>query len=239
MSLSELFTFGNGGWSYLLLNALMTTLWLSISGMCLGVLFGICGALSALSSIGVLRFVTQVYTTVMRGVPDLLVVYLFYFGSSSALTAIAHFFGAQGFVGAPEFTIGVFALAIVAGAYLTEVFRGAVQAIDKGEIEAALAFGMRLPQRIRRIVLPLAIRHALSGMSNVWQMVLKETALMSVIGLVELMRQSQIAGGSTHKYFTFYLTAALLYFAISWISGRCFAFAEKCSMRSINFGSGQ
>ena len=156
MSIFELFSFGEGGWGYLLLSALITTLGLAIAGMCLGAVFGICGALSALSGIHVLQALTRVYTTIMRGIPDLLVVYLFYFGSSSALTAIAHLFGAKGFVGAPEFAIGVFALGIVSGAYLTEVFRGAIQAIDKGEIEAALAFGMRLRQRMVRIVLPLA-----------------------------------------------------------------------------------
>ena len=239
MSIFELFSFGEGGWGYLLLSALITTLGLAIAGMCLGAVFGICGALSALSGIHVLQALTRVYTTIMRGIPDLLVVYLFYFGSSSALTAIAHLFGAKGFVGAPEFAIGVFALGIVSGAYLTEVFRGAIQAIDKGEIEAALAFGMRLRQRMVRIVLPLAFRHALSGIGNVWQMVLKETALLAVIGVDELMRQSQIAGGSTHKYFTFYLAAALIYFAISWISGRGFARAEKYTMRSLNRNSGQ
>ncbi|KAJ9431814.1 ABC transporter permease subunit [Pantoea sp. YR343] len=239
MSIFELFSFGEGGWGYLLLSALVTTLALAIVGMCIGAIFGICGALSALSGIGILQVTARIYTTILRGIPDLLIVYLFYFGSSNALTAIGRFFGAQGFIGVPEFAIGVCALGVVSGAYLTEVFRGAIQAIDKGEIEAALAFGMRLPQRIRRIVLPLAARHALSGIGNVWQMVLKETALLSVIGLVELMRQSQIAGGSTHKYFTFYLAAALLYFAISWLSGRGFARAEKHTMRSISRSSGQ
>ncbi|QTF07552.1 ABC transporter permease subunit [Brenneria izadpanahii] len=237
MSSLQLLSFGEGGWGFFLIEALGTTFALAISGMIFGTLLGLCGSLAMLSGIPIFRSLAKVYATVFRGIPDLLVIYLFYFGSSSALTAVSRFFGGEGFVGVPAFAIGVCALGIVSGAYLTEIFRGAIQAIDKGEIEAALAFGMGVMQRIRRIVLPLAARHALSGIGNIWQMLLKETALISVIGVVELMRQSQIAGGSTHQYFTFYLAAALLYLCISWLSGQCFDKAEKISMRSINRGT--
>lgn len=233
MSIIELFYFGDGGWGALLLSALAMTLSLAVAGMLLGMLAGIGGAYAALSGVPALRLLARTYTTLLRGIPDLLVIYLFYFGSSTVLTAVSRFFGSEGFVGVPEFFIGVCALGIVAGAYLTEVFRGAIQAIDKGEIEAALAFGMTMMQRTRRIVLPLAAKHALPGMVNIWQMVLKDTSLISIIGLVELMRQAQIAGGSTHKYFTFYMAAAVIYLFISWLSGRVFAKAERVTMRSV------
>ncbi|MCG8709401.1 ABC transporter permease subunit [Brenneria sp. 4F2] len=238
MSSLQLLSFGEGGWGYFLIAALGTTFSLALLGMIVGTLLGICGSLAMLSGMPFFRALANGYATLFRGIPDLLVIYLFYFGSSSALTAVNRFLGGEGFVGVPAFAIGVGALGIVSGAYLTEVFRGAIQAIDKGEIEAALAFGMGIKQRIRRIVLPLAARHALPGVGNVWQMLLKETALISVIGVVELMRQSQIAGGSTHQYFTFYLAAALLYLCLSWLSGRCFERAERASMRSIKRSAG-
>ncbi|KAA9001310.1 ABC transporter permease subunit [Affinibrenneria salicis] len=233
MSAFELLSFGEGGWGFFLIEALGVTLALAVAGMLLGIMLGLCGSLAALSSVPFLRGVAVFYSTVLRGIPDLLVIYLFYFGSSSALTAVSRFFGGEGFVGVPAFIIGVCALGIVSGAYLTEVFRGAIQSIDKGEIEAAFAFGMGLTLRIKRIVIPLAARHALPGIGNVWQMILKETALISVIGVVELMRQAQIGGGSTHQYFTFYMAAAVLYFGVSWLSGRGFDKAETRTMRSI------
>jgi octopine/nopaline transport system permease protein len=155
----------------------------------------------------------------MRGVPDLLVIYLFYFGGSSALSALGTLFGAQGFIGFPGYLAGVLAVGVTSGAYHTEVLRGAYRAISPGEIEAGLACGMPRFLVFRRVIAPLALRHALPGLGNIWQIVLKESALVSVTGVAELLRQSQVGAGSTGLPFDFFFAAALLYLLIASISG--------------------
>lgn len=219
-------SFGQGGWGPDMLQALGITVAVAITGMMLGAILGLIGASCALSRQGTLRLMAKSYVTLLRGIPDLLIIYLFYFGSSQILTAIGGAFGATGFIGAPTFLIGAAAIGVVSGAYMTEVFRGAILAVPRGQTEAAAAYGMSAAQCFRRITLPLAARIALPGLGNVWQMVLKETALISVVGLVELMRQAQIGAGSTRQPFSFFLTAAALYLLVSWWSGRGFAWAE-------------
>ena len=166
------------------------------------------------------------YTTIFRGIPDLLVIYLFYFGSSSVLTPIGRLFGVSGFISLPGFLAGALAIGIVSGAYHTEVLRSAYRAVSVGEIEAAIATGMSRALMFRRIIAPLALRHALPGLGNIWQLVLKESALISVTGLVEILRQAQIGAGSTRQPFTFYFAAAVLYLVISSVSGWLLGRAE-------------
>ncbi|WP_159601660.1 ABC transporter permease [Starkeya nomas] len=225
--------FGPDGWGRDMLAAAGMTIGVSIVGFVAGVLFGCCGAAAKLSRFGSLRWTAEVYTTVFRGVPDLLVIYLFYFGSSSLITSVASMFGAQGFVGAPAFLTGALAIGVVSGAYQTQVFIGAVEALPRGEIEAARAYGMSSLLLFRRVVLPQAIRFAIPGVANVWQLVLKESALISVVGLIELMRQAQIGAGSTRQPFSFFLTAAALYLLITFVSGIGFQALEKRAMRGV------
>ncbi|TSJ61704.1 ABC transporter permease [Starkeya sp. 3C] len=225
--------FGPDGWGRDMLAAAGMTIGVSIVGFVAGVLFGCCGAAAKLSRFGSLRWTAEVYTTVFRGVPDLLVIYLFYFGSSSLITSVASMFGAQGFVGAPAFLTGALAIGVVSGAYQTQVFIGAVEALPRGEIEAARAYGMSSFLLFRRVVLPQAIRFAIPGVANVWQLVLKESALISVVGLIELMRQAQIGAGSTRQPFSFFLTAAALYLLITFVSGIGFQALEKRAMRGV------
>ncbi|MFL4995015.1 MAG: ABC transporter permease, partial [Microvirga sp.] len=177
------------------------------------------------------------YTTVLRGIPDLLVIYLFYFGGSAALGAIGSLFGANGFIGVPAFATGAMAIGIVSGAYQAEVFRGAYQVVNRGEIEAARSVGMHRWLMFRRIIAPQVLRYAIPGLGNTWQLVLKESALISVTGLVELLRQSHIAAGSTRRPFDFYLTAAVLYLLITWVSTYLFQRAESHSMRGMRRAS--
>src|SRR4051794_16706990 len=194
------------------------------------------GTLVAWGKIGgnlVIRSLADGYTTVLRGIPDLLVIYLFYFGGSAALGAIAGLFGGQGFIGVPAFATGALAIGIVSGAYQAEVFRGAYQTLSKGELEAARSVGMHRWLMFRRIVAPQVLRYAIPGLGNVWQLILKESALISVTGLVELLRQSQIGAGSTRRPFDFYLTAAALYLLITWVSTVLFQKAENRSMRGV------
>lgn len=233
MQYFQLMGFGPDGWGRDMLAAAGMTIGVSIVGFVAGVLFGCCGAAAKLSRFGSLRWTAEVYTTVFRGVPDLLVIYLFYFGSSSLITSVASMFGAQGFVGAPAFLTGALAIGVVSGAYQTQVFIGAVEALPRGEIEAARAYGMSSFLLFRRVVLPQAIRFAIPGVANVWQLVLKESALISVVGLIELMRQAQIGAGSTRQPFSFFLTAAALYLLITFVSGIGFHALEKRAMRGV------
>ncbi|MEM1306271.1 MAG: ABC transporter permease subunit, partial [Pseudomonadota bacterium] len=122
---------------------------------------------------------------------------------------------------------------VSAGAYATEVIRGAVLAVPAGQIEAAKAIGMSATQRFWRVLVPQVARFALPGLGNVWQFTLKDTSLISVIGLVEIMRQAAIASGSTKEPFTFYLTAGVLYLALTSISNKAFDRAELWANRGV------
>ncbi|WP_158747312.1 ABC transporter permease [Acidisphaera sp. L21] len=225
--------FGPEGWGAALLLATGMTLAVSVCAFFAGLVFGTMGAAAKLSGGPVLRSVAGAYTTILRGIPDLLVIYLFYFGGSAAMTQIATWLGGSGFFGLNGFMVGVLAVGIVSGAYQTEVLRGAYSAIPRGEIEAARVAGMGPALMLRRITGPLALRTALPGMGNVWQMVLKESALISVTGLVDLMRQTEVAAGSTRLPFLFYATAACLYLVLTTISATLFRGAERSTRRGM------
>ena len=232
----ELLGFGGEGWAAALLKAAAVTLALSLAGFALGALIGALAAAARLSGRLLLSLIADTYATVFRGVPDLLTIYFLYFGGSLALTTLGHWFGAQGFLGLPAFATGTVALGIISGAYQAEVYRGAYLAVEKGQFDAGQAFGMTRLMMLRRIVAPQLLRHALPGLGNVWQLVLKDSALISVIGLVELMRQAQIGAGSTRQPFIFYIAAALLYFAIASATGMFFGKAERLTARGFRRG---
>ena len=236
MNYFHLLGFGPDGWGPDMLRATCVTVAVAFCGFAVGLVMGCLGAAASFSSSRSLRAAASAYTTALRGIPDLLVIYLFYFGSSSVISTIASTFGSNGFVGAPAFLTGALAIGIVSGAYQCQVLRGAVLALNKGEIEAGRAYGMGSLRLFRRIVLPQAARYALPGLGNVWQLVLKESALISVIGLVELMRQAQVGSGSTRQPFSFYLTAAALYLLITFASGQAFRLAEARSARGLRRG---
>jgi octopine/nopaline transport system permease protein len=229
----ELIGFGPNGWGLSLLQATGMTLAVAVCGFLVGALIGTAVAWAKLSRSLIASGLADGYTTVLRGIPDLLVIYLFYFGGSAALGAIAGLFGGQGFIGVPAFATGALAIGIVSGAYQAEVFRGAYQTLSKGELEAARSVGMHRWLMFRRIIAPQVLRYAIPGLGNVWQLILKESALISVTGLVELLRQSQIGAGSTRRPFDFYLTAAALYLLITWVSTVLFQKAETRSMRGV------
>jgi len=147
---------------------------------------GTFGAWAKIAGGRLARSGADLYTTVLRGIPDLLVIYLFYFGGSSLLSSVGRLFGETGFISLPGFAAGAMAIGVVSGAHHTEVFRGAFRAVNRGELEAARAVGMGRALRFRRIIAPLVMRYALPGLGNVWQLVLKESALVSVTGVVEL-----------------------------------------------------
>lgn len=222
----ELFGFGPEGWGAALAAGTVMTVIIAVSGFVIGAGIGVLGAWARISGGPVLRTIAGTYTTILRGIPDLLVIYLFYFGGSAAISAIGRLFGGDGFISFPGVLAGALAVGITSGAQQTEVFRGAWRAVNTGEIEAAVACGMPRLLRFRRIVAPLTLRHALPGLGNVWQVVLKESALVSVTGVVELLRQSQIGAGATGRPFDFYVVAAAVYLAISTFSGGLLNVAE-------------
>lgn len=229
----DLLGFGQGGWGAALLRAALTTTVLSIAGFLAGAILGGLAAFGRLAGGRPAAAAAYAYCTLFRGVPDLLTIYLMYFGGSAGLTLVAQTFGARGFVGLPAFATGVLALAIISGAYQAEVYRGAYLAIHRGELEAARAYGMSSATMLRRVVAPQVLRYAIPGLGNVWQLVLKDSALVSVIGLVELMRQAQVGAGSTRQPFVFYGSAAALYFLIAFATGALFRRAERRSLRGV------
>ena len=217
--------------------ATLMTVAVSLSSMALGLLVGALGAAAKLSALAPVRWLAEGYTTVARGVPELLVIYLLFFGGSQAAMLVASVFGYDGYIEINAFTIGTVAVGIISGAYSTEVIRGAVLAVPSGQIEAAKAIGMHRWLMFRRIMLPQVARFALPGLGNVWQLTLKDTALISVTGLVEIMRQAHVAAGSTREPFTFYVVAALLYLLLTTFSNYGFQRAEGWAGRGVRRAS--
>jgi polar amino acid transport system permease protein len=207
------------------------TLKVAAGGLLLGLVLGLLGAAAKLSRSRPLYWLGATYTTLMRGLPELLVVLIIYFGTAGLLTRIAAGLGHDGYVELSPYAAGIVALGLAFGAYATEVFRGAIQAIPAGQVEAALACGMGRARVFFRIVLPQAWRVALPGLGNLFQVLLKDTSLISVIGLEELMRKSQIAISNTKEPFTFYLVAALIYLAITVIVMAGQHYAERWAAR--------
>ena len=214
----DLLAFGKTGWGDELFYATLMTIAVSITAMLIGFLFAAVFTPLKLSKHKSLNLIGNFYTTVIRGVPELLVIYLFFFGGSSAIMYVASIFGYFEYIEINAFTTGSLAIGIISGAYSTEVFRGAIQSIDKGQFEAAKVLGISRFGQFYKIIMPQMLRLAIPNLSNVWQITLKDTSLISVTGLVEIMRQSYVAAGSTRDPLFFYSVAALLYLFLTFIS---------------------
>jgi octopine/nopaline transport system permease protein len=214
----ELLAFGDTGWGDELFRATLMTIAVSITAMIIGFSFAAIFTPLKLSKYKPLNLIANVYTTVIRGVPELLVIYLFFFGGSGAIMFVASIFGYNEYIEINAFVTGSFAIGIISGAYSTEVFRGAIQSIDKGQFEAAKVLGFSKFKQFYKIILPQMLRLAIPNLSNVWQITLKDTSLISVTGLVEIMRQSYIAAGSTRDPLFFYSFAAVLYLLLTFLS---------------------
>ena len=214
----ELLAFGDSGWGDELFYATLMTIAVSITAMFIGFLFALIFTPLKLSKNKFLNFIANSYTTIIRGVPELLVIYLFFFGGTGAVMFVASIFGYNEYIEINSFITGAFAIGIISGAYSTEVFRGAIQSIDKGQFEAANVLGLNKFRKFFKIILPQTLRLAIPNLSNVWQITLKDTSLISVTGLVEIMRQSYIAAGSTRDPLFFYSFAAALYLLLTFVS---------------------
>ncbi|MFK4259481.1 ABC transporter permease [Agrobacterium tumefaciens] len=206
----------------------ITTLKVAFASLAFGLVVGMGGAMAKRSQINIIRLAANIYTSVIRGVPELLLILILYFGGTVALTAL---FGR--YVEIDAFAAGVFALTIVFGAYATEVFRAAIQAVPFGQIEAAHALGLSRSSVWRLVIIPQMWRHALPGLGNLWLTLLKDTALISVVGLEDLMRKASVAAGSTHDPLKFYSAAACLYLLFTWVSLVGLAGLERRADRGI------
>ena len=214
----ELLAFGDTGWGDELFRATLMTIAVAITAMLIGFLFALIFTPLKLSKNKFLNLIANSYTTVIRGVPELLVIYLLFFGGTGAVMYVASIFGYNEYIEINAFITGAFSIGIISGAYSTEVFRGAIQSIDKGQFEAANVLGLNKLGKFFKIILPQTLRLAIPNLSNVWQITLKDTSLISVTGLVEIMRQSYIAAGSTRDPLFFYSFAAVLYLLLTFLS---------------------
>ncbi len=233
MNAFEALGFGPRGWGLALLEGALMTVAVSFAGLVIGAAIGGLVAWAKLSGARVVGALGDAYAAIFRGVPELLVVYFVYFGSSALLTSLGHAVGYSGFLGVPAFLAGALAVGVISGAYQAEVFRGAFLAVAKGELEAARAVGMGRWLMFRRIIAPQVLRFALPGLGNLWQVALKDSSLISVTGLAELMRVSQVASGSTRQPFVFYLAGGALYLVVTVISNRVFNQAEARATRGL------
>ena len=233
-----IFGFGPGGWGLALLEGAAMTLLVSACGLAIGGAIGALVAWARLSKALVAGAIGQTYAALFRGLPELLVVYFVYFGTSTLLTSAAHLGGYQGFVGVPSFLAGALAVGVISGSYQAEVFRASYLAIARGELEAAVSVGMNRALMFRRIIAPQALRFALPGLGNLWQVALKDSSLISVTGLTELMRVSQVGAGSTHRPFAFYLGGAALYLVMTLATTRLFDVAEARATRGMRRAAG-
>jgi octopine/nopaline transport system permease protein len=214
----ELLAFGDTGWGDELFYATLMTIAVAITAMIIGFFFALIFTPLKLSKNKFLNLIANSYTTVIRSVPELLVIYLFFFGGSAAIMFVASIFGYGEYIEINAFMTGAFSIGIISGAYSTEVFRGAIQSIDKGQFEAANVLGLNKFGKFFKIILPQTLRLAIPNLSNVWQITLKDTSLISVTGLVEIMRQSYVAAGSTRDPLFFYSFAAVLYLLLTFLS---------------------
>ena len=195
-----------------------TTLSLAVCSLLIALVLGLGGALMKLSRSSMLRGIATVYTTVIRGVPDLVLMLLIYYGGQLAVNELGARAGMKEVFDINPFIAGVATIGFIFGAYLTETFRGAMLAVPPGQREAGVAYGMTSLQVLARITLPQMVRFALPGFTNNWLVLVKSTALVSVIGLSDMMNRAGLAAGSTREPFTFYLAVAALYLVITTVS---------------------
>jgi arginine/ornithine transport system permease protein len=215
------------GYGPSIIEGTILSLEVSLASLFIAMFLGIFGALSKLSSSRPLQLAAQVYTTVIRGIPDLVLMLLVFFGGQVFINQIGPLVGYDEYIDINPFIAGVSTIGFIFGAYMTETFRGAILAVHKGQIEAGSAYGMSRLLIFRRITLPLMVRHALPGFGNNWLVLIKTTALVSIIGLDDMVRKAGLAAGATRKPFTFYLVVAINYLIITSVSIYLLKYLER------------
>jgi arginine/ornithine transport system permease protein len=201
-----------------ILQGAVMTVGVSLAALLVAVLLGLAGAAAKLSGRPVLKALATGYTTLIRGVPELVLMLLVFYGGTIGLNHLLELAGSEATVDINPFLAGVLTIGFIYGAYMTETFRGAILAIPKGQAEAAWAFGMGRGQAFARITAPQMVRYALPGFTNNWLVLIKATALVSLIGLQEMTYLAKQASAATRSPFAFFLFTAglfLLYTSVS------------------------
>jgi polar amino acid transport system permease protein len=209
----DLFAWGRG-WGDELAYGLLLTFEAAFAAYALGLLIGLAAAYGELSRLKPLRWLAKGYGLVFRSVPELLIIFLFYYGGAFALRAALSPFGV-GRIDLSAFAAGVAALAMIQGAYASQIFRGAILAVPRGMVEAALSLGLHRWQVQLKVTLPLALRYAFAGLVNLWVNVIKTTPLLAAIGIEDFVRAADKAGQNTKAYFAFFLVILAVYLVIS------------------------
>ena len=217
----------------MLWDGVQVTVSVALSAMALALVCGLFGAWAKLSSNKLAHTAANTYTTVIRGVPELILILIVYYGTPTLIQNSLELYGIDIIIDINPFLAGFMTLGVIYGAFATEVFRGAYHAVPKGQIEAAKAIGMSRILLARRILLPQMWRFALPGLGNVWMVLIKATALISVIQLPELLRNADIAARAVRLPFTFYFAASLYYLAIVTISMMLQKRAEDWASRGV------
>lgn len=209
-----------------LLKGALLTISMSLLGLLLSLAIGMGACFAKRSKHYWLRVPAMIYTTIIRGVPDLVQLFLIFYGGQYLLNAIGNHYGWD-YIDLNPYFAGVVTIAIMFGAYMAESFRGAVQAIPKGQIEAAVAYGLKPFTIFWRITRPLMMRYALPALGNNWLVLLKTTALISVIGLNDLVGFANLSAQGTHRPFIFYCAAAVIFLLLTTLSVVIFRWLEK------------
>jgi polar amino acid transport system permease protein len=228
----SLLSCGDSGWGDEIALGFFVTMALSLATLPVGLTIGFFIALAKQSDVRSLRLATNIYTTIFRGLPELLTIFMIYFGLQIAVRQIAIGLGFETGFEINTFFAGMIALALVFSAYASEVLASAFKAIPKGQYEAGEALGLRPGKTMRLIIMPQLIRIALPGLGNLWMILLKDTALISVIGLGDILRQTGVAARVTKEAFFFYGIACLLFLALAMASSVVFSRIETRVRRS-------
>jgi polar amino acid transport system permease protein len=233
-SLWSLMAYGGKGYGDEFVNGILFTLQISICSYIVAFLLGLLGAGAKLHGNRWLYRIGDLYTTLIRAVPEpLLIFILFYTGTRTAKALLVAVGLANENFQISAFAAVVAALGFIYGAYLTDVLRGAIQAIPKGQIEAARAYGMHAPMRFRRIIFPQMIRYAIPGMGNQWLNITKDSSLVSLVGAFELAFAAKSAASETKHYIFFYSIGALCFLAITIVSMIALQQIERRASRGV------
>jgi polar amino acid transport system permease protein len=227
-----LLSFGPGGWGDELAAGAWLTIRLALATLPFGIVVGFLVALAKDSGNRWLVIAGDIFTTIFRGLPELLTLFIVYYGGQILIQKIVQLFSDQ-YVEVNGFVAGFVALGLVFAAYASEVFYGAFRGIGSGQYEAAHALGLRTVATMRLVILPQLIRLALPGLANLWLVLLKDTSLVSVIALDDLLRKANIAVGATKEPFLFYFVACMIYLFMSIVSSIGIVGIERWSDRGL------
>jgi polar amino acid transport system permease protein len=222
-----LLSLGEGGWGMALLAGAMVTISLALACVPFGLPLGLLVAVASRSNSPLVRAWAATFSTVFRGLPELLTLLIVYYGCQIGVQKILAHFGYQTDITINAFLAAMVAFSMVLAAFSSEVWLAAFKVVGKGQMEAAQALGLSRTTTFFKVTLPQLTRVALPGLSNNWLTLLKDTSLVSTISLVDIMRQTNLAVSATKEPVLFYLCACLMYLFFAAVSGRIFAFAEK------------